>query len=116
MRLNHLNLVVADLERSSAFYGEHFGFDVAFPVEAGEGLLLKGSGDTVLVLVRGKPPADPGAIFHFGFGAGSAAEVREARARLADVGCTELEWVEDDDYVSVKIADPDGYVIEIFWE
>lgn len=116
MKLNHLNLTVADLDRSAAFYREQFGFEVAFPVEDDNGLLLKGPGDTVLVLVRGTPPADPGQIFHFGFGAGSAAEVQEARTRLAAAGCAELEWVEVDDYVSVKIADPDGYVVEVFWE
>ena len=116
MKLNHLNLTVADLDRSAAFYGEHFDFDVAFPVEGGEGLLLKGPGDTVLVLVRGTPPDDSGRIFHFGFGAASADEVHDARARLTAAGCAELEWVESDDYVSVKVADPDGYVLEVFWE
>ena len=115
MKLNHLNLTVADLGRSSAFYREQFGFEVAFPVEDGEGVLLEGPGDAVLVLVRGTPPDDSGRIFHFGFGAASADEVRDARARLTAAGCAELEWVEADDYVSVKVADPDGYVLEVFW-
>lgn len=116
MRLNHLNLTVRDLDRSVAFYCEQFGFEVAFPVEQGNGLLLKGPGGTVLVLERGTPPHDPATVFHFGFGADSGDEVREARRALAAAGCGELEWIDGDDYVSVKVADPDGYMLEVFWE
>lgn len=28
----------------------------------------------------------------------------------------ELDWRQEDGYVSVKVADPDGYVVEVFWE
>ena len=114
--MNHINLKVADLDRAVSFYGEQFGFAAAFPVEGGNGMLLKGTHGEVLVVERGTPHPDPGSVFHFGFEAASADEVRTARERLNGAGCREVHWTEGEDYVSVKVADPDGYVIEVFWE
>lgn len=116
MRLNHLNLRVRDLDTSSRFYCEHFGFAVAFAVEEGNGLLLKGPGGTVLVLDRGDPVGQPSANFHFGFEVDDAATVHRLRAALTSAGCPELDWQDSPDYVSVKVADPDGYTLEVFWE
>ena len=31
-------------------------------------------------------------------------------------GVRELEWNDEADHVSVKVADPDGYVVEVGWD
>jgi hypothetical protein len=62
-------------------------------------------------------PADPEArlpaFLHFGRRFASGDEVRAAVARLdAEV----VEAWDEDGYVSRKVRDPDGYVVELFWE
>jgi predicted lactoylglutathione lyase len=42
--------------------------------------------------------------------------VRELRARLQAHGVNETDWIEMDGFVSMKFEDPDGYVVELFWE
>jgi hypothetical protein len=42
--------------------------------------------------------------------------VLAARARLREAGCHELEWWVEEGYTSVKVADPDGYVVEVSWD
>lgn len=69
----------------------------------------------VLALLNGRPPDDRDRI-HFGFGLSSADEVRSLRARLLNEGVEEVEWWELDGFVSTKFLDPDGYVVEVFWE
>ncbi len=55
-------------------------------------------------------------FLHFGKGLASADEVRAFRDRVAADGVEIVEWWDEPDYVSVKIRDPDGYVVEIAWE
>ncbi|MGI8792629.1 MAG: VOC family protein [Acidimicrobiales bacterium] len=64
----------------------------------------------------GTPPPDPGSVFHVGFELGGVDAVKAARKRLGEAGARELEWVHEDGYVSFKVADPDGYVVEVYWE
>jgi catechol 2,3-dioxygenase-like lactoylglutathione lyase family enzyme len=56
-------------------------------------------------------------FLHFGFRrAGSPAEVRAFRDRLASDRIEIVEGSEEPGYVSVKCRDPDGYVVEFAWE
>jgi hypothetical protein len=43
-------------------------------------------------------------------------EVVALRERLAADGVAIVEEWDEPDYVSVKCLDPDGYVVEFFWE
>jgi hypothetical protein len=63
----------------------------------------------------GAPPAGRDRI-HFGFGLPGADDVRSLRSRLLAEGVEEVEWWELEEYVSTKFLDPDGYVVEVFWE
>jgi hypothetical protein len=55
-------------------------------------------------------------FFHFGISLLSPGQVRSFRDSLAAAGVTIVEEWEEDDYVSVKCLDPDGYVVELSWE
>ena len=46
----------------------------------------------------------------------SGDDVRRLRERLTAAGVREVEWAEMDGFVSIKFEDPDGYVVEVFWE
>ena len=115
MLLRHVALAVQDEDRSRAFYERWFGFEVAERAADGV-LMLHGPGDVVLALGPAEgAPALP-AFLHFGFASRDPGEVRELRAALEGEGLTLVEAWDEPDYVSVKVADPDGYVIEAFWE
>ena len=42
--------------------------------------------------------------------------VRDARDRFAAAGVEIADFWDEPDYVSVKVRDPDGYVVEVSWE
>ena len=51
---------------------------------------------------------------HFGFQLKHADEVRDARERLRESGARETEWQDNHGFVRVQVADPDGYLVELF--
>ena len=113
MGLNHVNLTVADVERSTAFYREHFGFTEV--VHDDEHLRMLADGDgSLLALMPGTPPPEPGESFHFGFQLADAEEVRSARVRLQRAGVVEVWFFDDGPMALVRVSDPDGYHVEQF--
>jgi catechol 2,3-dioxygenase-like lactoylglutathione lyase family enzyme len=110
--LNHVALTVGDRERSAAFYGRHFGLDRR--VHDDEHLLILGSADgSLLALKEGAVPVGLPRTNHFGFQLADGDAVRRARERLRAAGVRETEW-QDDRFVRVQVADPDGYLVELF--
>ena len=54
---------------------------------------------------------------HFGFRADSAVEVEELRERARAAGAPILmDLVREDDFAAFRLADPDGYQIEVYWD
>jgi hypothetical protein len=53
---------------------------------------------------------------HFGCSLRDGAIARDLRERLRNRGVPELAWEDSADYVGVKVADPDGYVVELAYE
>ena len=117
MRLRHLALAVQDEQRSREFYERWFGFGVAPPRRYPDGvLMLYGAGDVSLALGRAdeRPALPP--FLHFGFEVDDPAVVRELRDAFAAAELEITEFCDEPDYVSVKVRDPDGYVVETAWE
>jgi catechol 2,3-dioxygenase-like lactoylglutathione lyase family enzyme len=56
------------------------------------------------------------AFFHFGFWLPIAEDVRALTDRLTAAGVDIVERVDEPDLVSTKMRDPDGYVVELYWE
>jgi hypothetical protein len=56
------------------------------------------------------------AWWHFGFRLPDADAVRRLGARLADARHDVVETGDDVDLVWCKVRDPDGYLIEVYWE
>jgi catechol 2,3-dioxygenase-like lactoylglutathione lyase family enzyme len=114
MKFSHLALPVSNVERAWAFYRDVLNVEgVAREVE--DGLLITTTDGFVLAFIEGEPTAGDGRL-HFGFSRETGDEVREVRARLQKAGVRETDWIEMDGFVSMKFEDPDGYVVEIFWE
>ena len=116
MLITHLGLTVLDPDRSRRFYLDVLGLDgTAYPNPGGSGSI---SGTVSCSRsIRGEPAgAEPIRSVHFGAALSSAHAAREVRGRLRGHGVPEIEWEDTDDYVGVKVCDPDGHVVELAYE
>lgn len=115
--MNHLALPVTDQERSRRFYERYLGFDAETPRRYDDGvLMLYDARGFALALGPAEGAVALPPFLHFGKGLESPEAVRAFAERLAADGVPILERWEEPDYVSVKVRDPDGYVVEISWE
>jgi catechol 2,3-dioxygenase-like lactoylglutathione lyase family enzyme len=115
--VKHLALAVTDQERSRRFYESYFGFDAEPSRRYDDGVLMLYNADGFALALGATDEAIrvPG-FLHFGIRLPSREAVLAFRDRLAAAGVTIVEEWDEADYVSVKCADPDGYVVEAAWE
>lgn len=114
--MDHLALAVTDEGRSRRFYEAYLGFGAA-PARRCDGVLMLYD-ERGFALALGPAEGAPAlpAFLHFGKGVTSPAEVRALRDRLLADDVVIVEEDDEPDYVSVKFADPDGYVVQVAWE
>jgi catechol 2,3-dioxygenase-like lactoylglutathione lyase family enzyme len=114
--VNHLALPVRDPQRSRVFYEKYFGFDAGRPQDDDGALVLRNADgfDLALEPAKRKPVVPP--ALHFGIRFVGARRVYDLEARLVADGVEIVATTDDPGYVSVKCADPDGYVVEAYWE
>jgi catechol 2,3-dioxygenase-like lactoylglutathione lyase family enzyme len=113
-RLNHVALAVRDPSRSLQFYRDTIGVDGAVREES-YGFVITTAEGITFTLFRGEAPNDHGE-FHLGVCLLNGAAVRAKRQELRAAGVPEIEWSDEDGYVSVKVRDPDGYAVEVAWD
>ncbi len=105
---------MADADQSMAFYQNWLRFgpeDRRFP----DGTVFVRDGEgTDLALRAGVP--EPSRGWHFGFRWATPGSVRALGQDLAAAGVAVLEVDDDPAVVAVKFLDPDGYLIEVYWE
>ena len=82
----HLNLTVADVERSEAFYARWFGFDQRPETYCDDTRFVRNRDDFDLAFLPGVPPSPPAPTVHFGFRTAAADEVRTLLAELRAAG------------------------------
>ena len=115
--MHHLAIPVTDQERSRRFYAAHYGFDAREPRRYSDGvLMLENAEGFKLALGQATTPPRPPAWLHFGVALEASDDVRALRRRLETDGAEVVEAYDEPDYVSVKVRDPDGYIVEAFWE
>ena len=116
MLIRHLALTVRDPGRSADFYLSAVGLYGRAKVEAW-GIRLDLDDGFLLALIRGeRSPGSARDAVHFGCTLPGPGQAREIRERMHTLGVREIEWEDSDGYVGVKVADPDGYVVELFYE
>jgi catechol 2,3-dioxygenase-like lactoylglutathione lyase family enzyme len=115
--LAHLALLVADPDRSAAFYARVFGAREYFRGE--DEVQTKGPGATILAFRRSRS-GDVGrsaGIEHFGFRLTDPRDLDAAVAEVEAAGGTVVErgrFTPSEPYAFVR--DPDGYLVEIWYE
>lgn len=126
MRIQHVGLVVADLDRSRRFYGDALGFEEVPrpPNFTFAGAWFRFGDDEIHLLAEadttgGAGQGDPGVGASQGLSAHLAFEVEDldtACARLAETGVALIggPMPRGDGVTQVFFRDPDGYVLEFF--
>jgi catechol 2,3-dioxygenase-like lactoylglutathione lyase family enzyme len=112
--INHLHLHVASVERAKAFYARWFGLTPH--VWHDDILFMRDASGMDLALAPG-PADEMPPWFHFGFRLESPEAVRALHAGLAADGGDIRDLLnEEPDFVWFRCADPDGHLIEVYWE
>lgn len=115
--LTHLALAVADLDRSAAFYAAAFGAREYY--RDAQTVMLTGPGEHDILGLELDPQraGQQGGVRHFGFRLTSP-DGRDALVdRLVAAGARLTEaGLFDDGSPYARVADPDGYEIELWYE
>jgi catechol 2,3-dioxygenase-like lactoylglutathione lyase family enzyme len=114
--IRHLALTVRDPEASADFYLSVVGLDGRARREPW-GRRVDLADGFMLALIRGEPsPVAAADTVHFGCLLSGRDEALQVRARLRQAGVAEVEWEDAEDYVGVKVEDPDGYIVELAFD
>ena len=115
--MHHLAIPVRDQARARRFYEIYFGFGARPAKVYDDGvLMLYNAAGFALALGPSSEPVDRPSWMHFGVGLPSREAVLALRDRFVDDGVELVEKWDEPTYVSVKCRDPDGYIVEAFWE
>jgi catechol 2,3-dioxygenase-like lactoylglutathione lyase family enzyme len=108
--LNHLKLVVSNLEKSEAFYRAAFDLEVAERDEHQVVLTTPGSGDVLTLAQAGDGEAL--GLDHLGFFGHGAGDFDAAVKQIEGAGGRLLRRL-DDDRPTAFFGDPDGFTVQI---
>lgn len=122
VRVGHVHLKVADIDRSLAFYRGVLGFQLVTAYGSGAAFLAAGDyhhhlGINIWESKGGSPPA-PGTtgLFHFAVLYPTRATLADALRRLNAAG-VELDGAADHGVSeALYLHDPDGNGIELYWD
>jgi catechol 2,3-dioxygenase len=123
-RIGHVALRVADVKRSRAFYTALLGFEVVEedPEHGGVFMALGGLSHTIDLFPvddpRMAPAQTPGAVGvrHVAFLVDSEQALKEAYVTLQTNGVTIVRAVDHVSQKSIYFHDPDGNLLEIYYE
>jgi catechol 2,3-dioxygenase len=126
VRVGHVHLRVADLDRATAFYREALGFAVTADARSAIGLpmVFLAAGDYhhhigLNTLESGgatPPPFGHTGLYHVAFVYPDRRELGRAVRRLLDHGMEIDHGTDHGATVSVYLADPDGNGIELYYD
>lgn len=118
--INHITIRVNDIERAEEFYGDILGFELVRKMGQSMAVYQVGEEDT-LVLVEAETSYDPSSrdyrVDHFGFYLESEEKVDEMAAYFRKKEVSVLSGPANRKRGRfVFISDPDGNMIEFFYE
>jgi catechol 2,3-dioxygenase-like lactoylglutathione lyase family enzyme len=115
--LTHLSLSVRDPDRSLAFYAKAFGVKEYYRDATSIQVLGPGKYDVIAFEKSRKDAGKKGGIAHFGFRLTKPEDIDKAVVEVERAGGKILERGEfSPGFPFLFAADPDGYIIEIWYE
>jgi glyoxylase I family protein len=120
--LHHITLLVADVERSLAFYRNVLGMRLVKQTvnddDRNARHLIFGDENGPLVTCLEYPDLEEGTVgrgstHHFALAVGSEEELRAWRDYLTSKGVATTEVLDRTDFKSIYLRDPDGHIVEI---
>lgn len=122
VRIGHVHLKVADLDRALAFYRDVLGFELAQRYGQQAAFLSAGGyhhhiGLNTWESARGSPPpAGATGLYHLAILYPTRAELTDALRRLMEAGIS-LEGASDHGVSeALYLRDPDGNGVELYWD
>ena len=124
VRVGHVHLRVADLDRALGFYRDALGFGVTADARAaGLDMVLLAAGDyhhhvglNMWDSEAGPPPRGHSGLYHVAFVYPDRRELARAVRRLLDHGVVVDHATDHGGTVSVYLDDPDGNGIELYYD
>jgi catechol 2,3-dioxygenase-like lactoylglutathione lyase family enzyme len=114
MKLNHLDLQVADVRATVALFQSLFGLRLQSNPRSSSIAILGDDDGFVLVLQRTRSAADSyPSGFHLGFTLESVDTVHEVESRARALQLDVSEVIENNRGTMVYCSMPDGYVVEV---
>ncbi len=130
LRIGHVHLRTADIDRIRAFYVDIMGFDVVFEARDVPGWGT--TGDILFISAGGYhhhlgfntwkskdgPPQPDGVtgLHHVALLFSSKAELAETVRRLRDAGVPFRQLTDHGTHLAVYLSDPDGNDLELAWD
>ena len=122
VRIGHVNLKVADLDRSLAFYRDALEFKVTKRIGNAAAFLAYGSYHHDICIntweSSGGPPPAPGTtgLYHFAILYPDRLALGQALRRLRSVGVDVDSAIDHGVSLSLYLRDPDGNGVELTWD
>ncbi len=115
MSLQHLHLHVRNRALAQDFYARWFGLCLQRQLE--DISFMTDQRDFLLALMDDAAPAAMPSWFHFGFRLDTASKVLDLHAAMIHAGVPiRNPVIQSERLVSFRCADPDDYLIEVYWE
>lgn len=116
--LTHVAIAVSNVERTMEFYQQVFDMQVMYHEKGFIQLTTPGCNDILVFEEKeGSPIGQTGGIAHFGFRLKSPADINEMADKII---AAEGKIIEKGEFISgspyVFFKDPDGYVVEVWYE
>jgi catechol 2,3-dioxygenase len=130
VRIGHVHLRTADIDRVRAFYVDLLGFDVVYEVRdvpgwgtTGDVLFVSAGGyhhhlgfNTWKSRGGGPQPDGVAGLHHVAFVFSSQAELAHIVKRLLDAGVQPYQALDHATHLAVYVTDPDGNDLELAWD
>jgi len=113
MMLNHLDLQVYDVARSSEFFERYFGLQLQSNPNSEALAILTDANGFVLVLQRSKAADRYPEGFHVGFLLDDLAAVRALHARALADGAAVSDIIVNGRGTMIYLTAPEGYYVEV---
>jgi catechol 2,3-dioxygenase-like lactoylglutathione lyase family enzyme len=113
MKLNHLDLQVQDVARTTAFFERYFGLRVHSNPSSPALVILTDEAGFVLVLQRSQQAQPYPQGFHLGFLLDDVAGVRALHERATNDGIAVSDVIVNGRGTLIYLTAPEGYFVEV---